>query len=363
MKVLFVLGFLLVLVSLCKAALQPIRGKTQVGNLKLSPIGFGTWAWGNRFLWDYDKSQDAELKRTFDYATSKGVNWFDTADSYGTGELSGRAEELLGMFESANSANIKSSKKANFLTKLAPYPWRVGKQSMISASVQSRQRLNRDKIDVLQLHWPPSLGWQEEAYIEGFTEILKANCATQLGVSNYGRNGLRKVARYAEKAASKAGLGDKQTIYSNQVQFSLLSRNPLQNGLVEEMEELGIQPIGYSPLGLGLLTDKYKIEKQNLPGGARGLLLKEYLPALSPLLGELRSIAKYRKKTVAQVCLNWSNSKGFLVLVGARSVEQAKENLGATGWALTQAEMETIDIAAARIPANKQLVQNSFQSG
>ena len=99
---------------------------------------------------------------------------------------------------------------------------------------------------------------------------------------------------------------------------------------METCSEFGIQPIAYSPLALGLLADKYTFKKYNiciiydlitstvipttipcchciyllffsLPGGIRGLLYREYLPALTPLLGELRAVAKERKKTVSQV--------------------------------------------------------------
>jgi pyridoxine 4-dehydrogenase len=63
---------------------------------------------------------------------------------------------------------------------------------------------------------------------------------------------------------------------------------------------------------------------------------------------------------LSQVALNWNLQKGFLVLVGVRSVAQAKDNLGAVGWALTPAEVEALDRAAAKVP--KQLIQNSFQT-
>ena len=59
----------------------------QIGPLKVSPMGLGTWAWGNQLLWGYDKSMDQELQQLFNLVVSKGINMFDTADSYGTLEL------------------------------------------------------------------------------------------------------------------------------------------------------------------------------------------------------------------------------------------------------------------------------------
>ena len=62
-------------------------------------IGLGTWAWGNKFLWDYlpDKD-DYLLEQTFNEAVNRGLDFIDTADSYGTGKLNGRSEKLLGIF-------------------------------------------------------------------------------------------------------------------------------------------------------------------------------------------------------------------------------------------------------------------------
>lgn len=51
--------------------------------LQVSPMGFGTWAWGNQFLWGYSKEMDSELQEVFDFMVTRGINLFDTADSYG----------------------------------------------------------------------------------------------------------------------------------------------------------------------------------------------------------------------------------------------------------------------------------------
>lgn len=69
-----------------------------MGPLNVSPMGFGTWAWGNQLLWGYQESMDIELQRTFNLAVDNGINLFDTADSYGTGKLNGQSEKLLGKF-------------------------------------------------------------------------------------------------------------------------------------------------------------------------------------------------------------------------------------------------------------------------
>lgn len=55
----------------------------RLGPFEVSPMGLGTWSWGNRFLWGYTEKMDPELQEVFNYSVSQGINLFDTADSYG----------------------------------------------------------------------------------------------------------------------------------------------------------------------------------------------------------------------------------------------------------------------------------------
>lgn len=73
-------------------------GQVKMGPLTVSPMGFGTWAWGNQLLWGYQPSMDSQLQQVFNLAVENGINLFDTADSYGTGRLNGQSEKLLGKF-------------------------------------------------------------------------------------------------------------------------------------------------------------------------------------------------------------------------------------------------------------------------
>jgi aryl-alcohol dehydrogenase-like predicted oxidoreductase len=67
-------------------------------SLTFPVLGCGTWAWGNRFLLDYNPQMDQELQKVFNFLVDQGVTFFDTGDSYGTGVLKGRSEILLGQF-------------------------------------------------------------------------------------------------------------------------------------------------------------------------------------------------------------------------------------------------------------------------
>jgi pyridoxine 4-dehydrogenase len=287
----------------------------------------------------------------FNLCVSNGVTLFDTGDSYGTGRLNGRSELLLGRFakeyQGINQDNICIA------TKLAAYPWRWTRQSMVSACKSSAQRLGRN-VDVVQMHWSTAnyAPWQEKGLLAGLADLYEQGLVKGVGLSNYGPKRLKLVhKKFAERGVP---------ITSLQVQYSLLSTYPVTElGLKDVCDELGIQMIAYSPLALGLLTGKYS-EKGPFPKGVRGLLFRQLLPGLRLLLACLREIAQSRNKTVSQVAINWCICKGTIPIPGAKSVEQARENIGALGWLLTASEVAQLDQAAASV--DKKMVQNIFQT-
>ena len=169
--------------------------------LSLPRLGCGTWAWGNRLLWDYQESMDSQLNAVFAHCVAEGVTLFDSGDSYGTGKLNGQSEKLLGQFASAYTGANKGN--ICLATKLAPYPWRLSKKSMVSAGEASNQRLNQ-QLKLVQMHWstanyfPP----QEGPLLDGLAELCKQGTARGLGLSNYGPKRLR----WAHKRLSDQGI-------------------------------------------------------------------------------------------------------------------------------------------------------------
>jgi pyridoxine 4-dehydrogenase len=320
-------------------------------SLILPPMGCGTWAWGNRLLWGYDPDMDSELGQVFAQSVQRGVTLFDTGDSYGTGKLQGRSESLLGQFardyQGGNQSHICLA------TKLAPYPWRLTRHSIIAAAKASAQRLGRP-IDLVQLHWSTAnyAPWQEGALLDGLGALYQQQQVRGVGLSNFGPKRLRQVHQRLQ------ALG--VPIVSLQVQYSLLSTYPVTElGLKEVCDELGIRLIAYSPLALGLLTGKYA-QTGPFPQGLRGFLCRRILPGMGPLLNCLTELANVHQKTLAQVALNWCICKGTIPIPGAKTVTQAQENFGALGWSLADAEVSTLDQAAARL--DKAMVQNIFQT-
>lgn len=332
----------------------------QMGPFKSAPMGFGTWSWGNKLLWDYDESRDSELQQVFNLMVSSGINVFDTGDSYGTPKLiggsgEGRSELLLGKFTREYPGSEAFRKDIRIATKLAAYPWRLAPSQWVAACKASVKRVGQDKLALGQLHWSTAnyAPVQERLMWDGLVAIYEAGLVEAVGVSNYGPKQLQKIHSYL----SKRGV----PLASAQVQFSLLSRGPDQIATKAACDDLGIALIAYSPLALGALTGKYSMEDpSSLPGGPRGLLFKEMLPGLTPLTTVLDQIAANKKKTPSQVAINWCMAKGAIPIPGAKSLNQAKENLGALGWRLSAGEVAALEEAADRVP--RQMQQNVFQT-
>ncbi|KAJ8499693.1 hypothetical protein OPV22_010245 [Ensete ventricosum] len=325
--------------------------KVKVGPLVVSPMGFGTWAWGNQLLWGYKEEMDALLQETFDLALRNGITLFDTADSYGTGRLNGQSERLLGKFiREFQGRNIGDN--IVIATKFAAYPWRLTPGQFVKACKSSLERLQLDQIGIGQLHWSTAnyAPLQEQALWDGLVAMYEEGLVRAVGVSNYGPKQLIKIHDYLESRGVP--------LCSAQVQFSLLSMSDAQMELKEVCNCLGIRLIAYSPLGLGMLTGKYTTSR--LPRGPRALLFRQVLPGLDPLLNSLKDISERRQKTMSQVAINWCICKGTIPIPGVKSVKQAEENLGSLGWRLSSDEIFELESAAKSSP--KKMIQNIFQT-
>ncbi|CAM8924929.1 unnamed protein product [Rhodiola kirilowii] len=326
--------------------------KVRMGPLSVSPMGLGTWAWGNQLLWGYDEKMDSELQRVFDLVVDNGINLFDTADSYGTGRFNGRSEKLLGKFIREFPGRKEKRDELVIATKFAAYPWRLTPRQFVKACEQSLERMEIEQIGIGQLHWSTAnyAPLQERALWDGLVAMYDKGLVRAVGVSNYGPNQLLKIHEYLKVRGVP--------LCSAQVQYSLVSMGESQTEMKRVCDSLGIRVISYSPLGLGMLTGKYT--PSNLPSGPRAILFSQILPGLEPLLEALTKIAQRRRKTIPQVAINWCICKGTIPIPGVRTVKQAEENLGALGWRLSTEEILVLENAAMESP--RKMIQNVFQT-
>jgi aryl-alcohol dehydrogenase-like predicted oxidoreductase len=295
----------------------------------ISPLGIGTWAWGDRWFWGYGRGgyTDADLQAAFEVSRGAGINFFDTAELYGRG----RSERLLGQFVRPESEHVVVA------TKFFPYPWRLRQKSLLSALQGSLSRLGLAQVDLYQMHWPyPPL--PIETWMGGLADAVEAGLVRTVGVSNYSPEQTRR----AQTALAQRGI----LLASNQVQYSLLHRHPERTGLLDLCRQQNITLIAYSPLAQGLLTGKYTPE--NPPPGLRGRRVKrEYLVQIQSLVGLLHEIGEaHGNKTPAQVALNWVICKGAVPIPGAKNAHQAQDNVGALGWHLSDQEVAALDAAS-----------------
>ncbi len=299
--------------------------------IHISPLGIGTWAWGDKLVWGYGKGySDADLEEAFRVSVERGITFFDTAEIYGWG----KSEELLGKFVRNNGAPVVIA------TKFFPYPWRVRKAALRRALEGSLRRLGVDRVDLYQIHWPfPPRS--VETWMDALADAVEAGLVRAVGVSNYNVEQTRR----AHEALARRGI----PLASNQVQYSLIHRDPETSGLLDLCRELNITLIAYSPLGMGALTGKYTPD--NPPSGARGRrYTRDFLARLQSLIALMREIGEgHGGKTPAQVALNWVMCKGAVPIVGAKNRRQAEENAGALGWRLTSEEVAALDRAAAQV--------------
>ena len=168
--------------------------------MRVAPLGFGTWSWGNKLLWGYDEANDAKLQESFDTVFKQSTPFdgrrffFDTGDSYGTGKLEGRAEQLLGTFR----RELAKPERCVIGTKLAIYPTRLTGASFEDACRSSLQRMGREQIELVQAHWSAQnfQPWQEPAVWDGLARCHEAGLARAVGTSNYGPKQLVKANTY-----------------------------------------------------------------------------------------------------------------------------------------------------------------------
>jgi len=304
-------------------------GMNRTDRLQLPAMGVGTWAWGDRLYWGYERRFGRrEVEGAYAASLKAGLLFYDTAEIYGQGA----SEVILGQLERGSGAHLAIA------SKFMPFPWRLKKGDLLTALRRSLDRLGRESLELYQIHWPlPPL--RVETWMEGLAQTVEAGLVRAVGVSNYSLSQMRR----AQSALAKHGIA----LRSNQVLYSLLDRRPEITGLLAECRREDIALIAYSPLAQGLLTGKYGQDnppplQRRLRVGRRRLMRAESLAEVMRRIGEGHGV-----KTASQVALNWVVCKGAIPIPGAKDAVQAEENAGALGWRLTDQDVADLDRLSA----------------
>ena len=297
-------------------------------DIRIPPLGVGTWQWGDRMLWGFGRNYgEDDVRAAFNGSLEAGIDFFDTAEMYGFG----RSEELLGKQVRTTSKPVITA------TKFLPFPWRLRKKSLITALRKSLRRLEMQSVDLYQVHWPVPIV-SLNTWMSAMADSVDAGLTRAVGVSNYSA----EQTQQAHAALAERGI----PLASNQIRYSLLHREPERNRVLETCQQLKVTVIAYSPLEQGLLTGKYTPE--NPPPGARGKRLKDgYLEGIRPLIELMREIGEgHGGKSPAQVALDWTMCKGTVPIPGAKTAKQAMDNAGAVGWKMSETEVKALDAAS-----------------
>ena len=302
---------------------------TRLGNtgIEVTPMGFGTWAWGDSIFWGYGKDYgEMDLRLAFQAAVNNGITFLDTAEVYGLG----KSEELIGKFIKETNATTQIA------TKYMPLPWRFRAEDVADAVTASLKRLKMPSVDLYQVHFPFPSFLSQEGLMNALADEVHQGRIKAVGVSNYSAEQLRE----AHRVLARRGV----PLAVNQVRYSLITREIETNGVLAAARELGVTILAYSPLAQGLLTGKYTMS--NPPTGARSFdkrFQTAGLIKLQPVLDKLNELGEKYSKTPAQVALNWLICQpGVIPIPGIKTAAQVDQNAGAMGWELS--EIDAIEL-------------------
>ena len=333
-------------------------------DLRVTPICLGTMTFG-------EQVDEATSHAILGRALERGINFIDTAEMYSVptrAETFGATETIIGNWFAATPG---ARQKLVLATKVAGpsrgMPWVRAGDGMtaddITASCEgSLRRLKTDVIDLYQIHWPerhvPSFGMLDydpakersqtpiQAQLEALGRLVQAGKVRYIGLSNETPYGVHEFVRLAEQHQLPR-------VASVQNTYCLLNR-AVDNGLDETMHRLGVSLLGYSPLGVGLLTGKYDASGTEGRGAPSQARITRYASVRKQRWGRAESLAAARRYnalarahglTPAQMALAfcYTNWRVASTIIGVTSPAHLDENLDVWGRSLSPEVLAGID--------------------
>ena len=325
------------------AANQLNKRKLGRSGLEISTVGFGAWAiGGGGWIYGWGPQDDRKSIASIRRAIERGVNWIDTAAVYGLGHSEVVVRRAL--------AEIPQAEKPYIFTKCGVYidparPYEPEKHDLRPATIRreleaSLKRLDIERIDLYQFHWPDATGTPIEDSWEEMDRLVREGKVRAAGVSNFPVELLERAERVRH-------------VDSLQPPFSLIRRNAGADVIPWCAEhETGV--IVYSPMQSGILTDTFGAERiAQFAEDDWRRRSPEFLPPNVnrnlKLRDALRPIAGRHGATVAAVAVAWTLSWPGVTgaIVGARAPEQVDGWIQAGTLALTEQDLKEITAAIA----------------
>ena len=311
---------------------HPQMKTRKLGKLEVSDIGAGCMSISANYGPPADRNQGIQVIRA---AHAKGVTFFDTAEVYGPFTNEDLVGEALAPFR--DKVNIAS--KFGFDLEaggLNSRPEHIKK--VIEGSLK---RLRTDRIDLYYQHRvDPKVPIEEVA--GAIKDLIKEGKVLHFGLSEASAKTIRRAHAV-------------QPVTAIQTEYSLMNRDPEQNGVLKTCEELGIGFVPWGPVGMGYLTGKIDARtkfdpKTDLRSGF-DRFSPENLAANTPIVDLLKRFAEKENATPAQVALAWllAQKPWIVHIPGTRNIDHLEENLGAINVQLTPADLGEIETAFSKL--------------
>lgn len=304
----------------------------KLGKLEVSEIGAGCMSISANYGPPADRSQGIQVIRE---AFERGVTFFDTAEVYGPYTN----EDLVGEALTPIRDKVVIATKFGFDIEaggLNSQPAHIRK-----VVEQSLRRLKTDRIDLYYQHRvDPKVPIEEVAGT--IKELISEGKVLHFGLSEASANTIRKAHSVLPVTAL-------------QTEYSIMERSVEKNAILATCEELGIGFVPWGPVGMGYLTGKITtqtvLDPQTDLRSNFDRFTAENILANRPIVDLLERFAAEKNATASQIALAWLLAqKPFIVPIpGTRNRTHLHENLGATGFELTQTEIAELTSAASQI--------------
>ncbi|MHC5259491.1 aldo/keto reductase [Streptomyces sp. UC4497] len=307
--------------------------------LRVSPLALGTATFGTEWGWGAERD---EARKLFDLYVERGGNFVDTADTY----TNGSSERLLGAFaRDRRDSLVLATKYTTLRTPGDPNSGGSHRKNLFAAVEESLRRLDTDRIDVLYLHvWDDTTPIEET--LRALDDLVRQGKILYVAICNTPAWQVARMQTIAE-------LRGWSPLVALQIEYNLIERGG-ERDLIPMARELGLGVIPYSPLGGGVLTGKYgrdDLRPSEADGTRRNfnLALGTLTERNLAIADAVREVAADLGRTPAQIALAWTlrNPGVTAPIIGARTPEQLKDNLGALEVDLTDAHLSRLDEASA----------------
>lgn len=296
----------------------------RVSRLCMGGCPMGGYGWGN--------VQEKELLDAINYAVDNGVNFFDTADTYGLGQSEKTLAKGLGVRRKdviiESKFGVRFDKNGTIYDNSPAYI-----QECLEGTLQ---RLGTDYIDIYVVHYRDGKTPIEDV-LGKLEDLQKEGKLRYFGLSNIHEDGMAELEPFKGK------------FVCCQDEYSLACRK-FETDLLKMQNEIRVTPLTWGSLGQGILTgkyDRYSSFEQN-DRRSRDIYVNFHGDKLTKnldIVDAMRPIAEAHRVSVAAVAIRFIMDylKDSVVLVGAKRPAQIKGNLESIGWNLTSEELKILD--------------------